>query len=123
MSLIVSEVYDALIEAGTSEEKAKAAAGAIPLAERLATKEDLAELKASVKEDLDALKASVKEDLDALKASFDERFGKIDERFGKIDERFARIDERFARIERDLGLLKFGYGPAILALLVKIAFF
>ncbi len=109
MSLIVSEVYDALIEAGTSEEKAKAAAGAIPLAERLATKEDLAELKASVKEDLDALKASVKEDLDALKASF--------------DERFARIDERFARIERDLGLLKFGYGPAILALLVKIAFF
>ena len=91
MSLIVSEVYDALIEAGTSEEKAKAAAGAIPLAERLATKEDL-----------DALKASVKEDLDALKASF---------------------DERFARIERDLGLLKFGYGPAILALLVKIAFF
>ena len=98
MSLIVSEVYDALIEAGTSEEKAKAAAGAIPLAERLATKEDLAELKASVKEDLDALKAS-------------------------FDERFARIDERFARIERDLGLLKFGYGPAILALLVKIAFF
>ena len=27
MSLIVAEVYDALIEAGTSEEKAKAAAG------------------------------------------------------------------------------------------------
>ncbi len=94
MSLIVSEVYDALIEAGTSEEKAKAAAGAIPLAERLVTKEDL----------------------DELKASFDERFGKIDERLGKIDERFGKI-------ERDLGLLKFGYGPAILALLVKIAFF
>ena len=112
MSLIVSEVYDALIEAGTSEEKAKAAAGAIPLAERLVTKEDL-----------DELKASFKEGLDELKASFDERFGKIDERFAKIDERFAKIDERFARIERDLGLLKFGYGPAILALLVKIAFF
>ena len=106
MSLIVSEVYDALIEAGTSEEKAKAAAGAIPsLAERLVTKEDLAELK-----------ASFKEDLAELKASFDERFGKIDEHFGKIDEHFAKI-------ERDLGLLKFGYGPAILALLVKIAFF
>ena len=87
MSLIVAEVYDALIEAGTSEEKAKAAAGAIPLAERLATKEDL----------------------DRLKAGF--------------DERFAKIDERFTKIERDLGLLKFGYGPAILALLVKIAFF
>ena len=68
MSLIVSEVYDALIEAGTSEEKAKAAAGAIPLAERLATKEDLDGLKALFKEDLDGLKALFKEDLDGLKA-------------------------------------------------------
>ena len=91
MSLIVSEVYDALIEAGTSEEKAKAAAGAIPLAERLATKEDLDELKAATKADLDELKAG--------------------------------FNERFEKIERDLALLKFGYGPVILALLIKIAFF
>ena len=98
MSLIVAEVYDALIEAGTSEEKAKAAAGAIPLAERLATKEDLDELKAATKEDLDALKA----------------------RFNELE---ARFNERFAKIERDLALLKFGYGPVVLALLVKIAFF
>ena len=133
MSLIVSEVYDALIEAGTSEEKAKAAAGAIPLAERLVTKEDLDELKASFKEGLDELKASFDERFGKIDERFgkiderfgkiDEHFGKIDERFGKIDERFAKIDERFAKIERDLGLLKFGYGPAILALLVKIAFF
>ena len=87
MSLIVSEVYDALIEAGASEEKAKAAAGAIPLAERLTTKEDLAELKAQFNE---------------LKVQF---------------------NERFAKVERDLALLKFGYGPVVLALLVKIAFF
>ena len=80
MSLIVSEVYDALIEAGASEEKAKAAAGAIPLAERLATKEDL-------------------------------------------DEQIARLSERLDKIERDLALLKFGYGPIILALLLKIALF
>ena len=98
MSLIVAEVYDALIEAGTSEEKAKAAAGAIPLAERLATKEDLDELKAATKEDSDALKA----------------------RFNELE---ARFNERFAKLERDLALLKFGYGPVVLALLVKIAFF
>ncbi len=91
MSLIVAKVYDALIEAGTSEEKAKAAAGAIPLAERLATKEDLDEFKAATKEDLDELKAS--------------------------------FNECFTKIERDLALVKFGYGLAILALLVKIAFF
>lgn len=91
MSLIVAEIYDALIEAGTSDEKAKAAAGAIPLAERLATKEDLDELKAATKKDLDALEANV--------------------------------NERFAKIERDMALVKFIYGPVVLALLVKIAFF
>ena len=46
MSIIVSEVHDALIEAGASE--AKAAAAAIPVGEHLATKEDIAELKAEV---------------------------------------------------------------------------
>ncbi len=112
MSLIVSEVYDALIEAGASEEKAKAAAGAIPLAERLATKEDLAELKAAIDADLTELKAAI-----------DERFTKVDERFTKIDERFIGIDGRFVKIERDLAVLKFGYGPIIVGLLIKIAFF
>ena len=46
MSIIDSEVYDALIEAGASE--AKAAAAAIPVGEHLATKEDIAELKAEI---------------------------------------------------------------------------
>lgn len=80
MSLLVSEVYEALIEAGTSQEKAKAAASAIPVAKDLAAKEDLRELR---------------------------------------DELIGRI----GRIERDMALLKFAYGPAILALLIKIAFF
>ena len=79
MSLMVAEVYEALIEAGTSEQKAKAA-GAIPVAGEIATKEDLRELR---------------------------------------DE----LGERIGRLERDLAVLKFGYGPVILALLVKIAFF
>ena len=48
MSIIVSEVYDALIEAGASETKAKAAAAAIPVAEHPAAKEDIAALKAEI---------------------------------------------------------------------------
>ena len=48
MSVIVSEVYDALIEAGASQEKAKAAAGAIPVGQQLATKQDIANLKAEI---------------------------------------------------------------------------
>ena len=40
--IMVSEVYDALIEADASPEKARAAAEAIPAPEQLATKQDLA---------------------------------------------------------------------------------
>ena len=54
VSVIVSEVYDALLEAGASEEKAKAAAGAIPVGEQLATKADLAP-----KQDIADLKAEI----------------------------------------------------------------
>ena len=67
MGLIVSEVYDALIEAGASPETAKAAAGAVPPAENMATTEDLARLEANMatKEDLARLEArmATKEDL------------------------------------------------------------
>ena len=95
MSLMVAEVYEALIEPGTSEQKAKAAAGAIPIAGELATKEDLRELR------------------DELRDELGERIGKLEREMG----------ERFGKLERDLAVLKFAYGPVILALLVKIAFF
>ena len=91
MSLMVAEVYEALIEAGTSEQKAKAAAGAIPIAGELATKEDLRELR-----------------------------DELGERIGKVER---EMGERFGKLERDMAVLKFAYGPVILALLVKIAFF
>ena len=88
---MVAEVYEALIEAGTSEQKAKAAAGAIPVSGELATKEDLRELR--------------------------------DELGERIDQVECGLGERIGRLERGMAVLKFGYGPAILALLVKIAFF
>lgn len=59
MSLIVSEVYDALVAAGAPEEKARAAAGAIPMVETLATRQDLAELRAELKDDINVLKRDV----------------------------------------------------------------
>ena len=41
-----------------------------------------------------------------------------------LDELEASFNEHFAKIERDLALLKFGYGPSSsCALLIKIAFF
>ena len=48
MSIMVTEIYDALIEAGASEQKARAAAQSVPFAEQLATKQDIAELRAEM---------------------------------------------------------------------------
>jgi len=59
MGIMVSEVYEALIDAGASEAKAKAAAEAIPVSEQLATKQDLAEVKASLEVSIAGIEAKV----------------------------------------------------------------
>ena len=66
-------LYDALREAGASEETARAGAVDIPVAQNLATKEDL---------------------LQAI-----------------------------APLDRAMAVLKYGYGPIIIGLLVKLVFF
>ena len=48
MGFMASEVYDALIEAGASEAKARAAAEVIPISHELATKADIPEIKVFV---------------------------------------------------------------------------
>ena len=50
MSIFVVEVYEALIAAGAPEEKAKAAAAAIPVVGSLATKDDIGNVKAELAE-------------------------------------------------------------------------
>lgn len=59
MSVIVSEVYDALISAGAPEAQARAAAAAIPIQDNLATKQDLAELKGELKAETAVLKFAI----------------------------------------------------------------
>ena len=105
MSLIVSEIYDALIEAGTSKDKAKAAAAAVPSVERLATKEDIARLEGATREDIVKLERATREDIAKLERS--------------TKEDIAKLDKRVAV----LSLAVFSLQPAILALLVKLVFF
>ena len=103
--MIVSEIYDALVAAGAPEEKARAAAAAIPVVENLATKDDIAALRqelaalklddiAGIKQDVAALKLANKDDIEALR--------------------------------HDVAVLKlavFSFAPAVLALLGKLVFF
>ena len=70
MSIMVTEVYEALVSAGAPEDKAKAAAGAIPIARDLATKQDLADLRTELKQDIAGVKqeiSDVKSDLKIMK--------------------------------------------------------
>lgn len=94
MSLIVSEVYDALIEAGATKEKARAAAEVIPHFELLATKDDIARLEHATKADIARLEHATKEDI-------------------------ARLDKKVAVLNLAVLVL----GPAIVALLTKLVFF
>ncbi len=52
MSMMIAEIYEALVEAGTSEEKAKAAAGVVPVIDSLARKTDMQELCSELKTDM-----------------------------------------------------------------------
>ena len=62
MSVIVSEVYDALISAGAPENQARAAAAAIPIQDNLATKQDILKLReeiATIKAEVAVLKFAI----------------------------------------------------------------
>lgn len=62
MSVIVSEVYDALLSAGAPEAQARAAAAAIPIQDNLATKHDILKLReetAAIKAEFAILKFAI----------------------------------------------------------------
>ena len=147
MSLIVAEVYEALIEAGASKEKAKAAAGAIPLVERLATREvvaslekematkadiansekatkdDIAGLAKATKEDIAGLEKATKEDIAGLAKATKEDIAGLAK---ATKEDFVRLDKVVARMDKKLAVLNLAvlsFIPAALTLLVKLVFF
>lgn len=123
MGLIVSEVYDALIEAGASPDRAKAAASAVPTAESMATQEDIARLESKLAR-LEANMAT-KDDL----ARLESRLAKVETTMATKGD-LARLEmttrENFSRIDKQIAVLRFAvfsFGPTILALLVKLTFF
>ena len=67
MSMMIAEIYEALVEAGTSEEKAKAAAGVVPVIDSMATKTDMQELRSVLKADLLEHRSEMQAELKVLK--------------------------------------------------------
>ena len=119
MSIMVAEVYRALVEAGAPETSARAAATAIPVAGDMVVKEDLWALK----EELLTRIAQVEHGLGERIAQQGERITQVEHGLGeRIEQQGLETGRRIGRLERDLAVLKFAYGPIIIALLLKIAF-
>jgi chromosome segregation ATPase len=80
MSTMLVEVYDALKEAGASEEKARAAATSLA----------------------DPRWHEVDQRFDEI----DQRFQRVDQRFDEVDRRFRHVEQRLDRVEGRLGLVE-----------------
>ena len=74
MSAINKEVYDAFISAGVADEQATAAARTIPSSAELATRGDIAELRAEFKSEISELRADTRSDLKDLELRMTVRF-------------------------------------------------
>ena len=70
MSIMVTEIYRALVDAGASEEKARAAAEAIPDMSDLANKNDIADLRSEFKREIVELRSELKQGIADLRSEF-----------------------------------------------------
>jgi hypothetical protein len=68
MTAINKELYDALLEAGASEQKASTAAATIKLAEDMATRADITLAKADLQADITLVKADLQAEIGALRS-------------------------------------------------------
>ena len=94
MGIMVSEVYEALIDAGASEAKAKAAAEAIPVSEQLTTKTDLAGVKA----DLAEAKAELKAEIGEVKAELKAEIGEVRTQIAALEAKVWRAGVAIAAL-------------------------
>ena len=98
MSTMITEVYEAFKAANVDDDKAIAAATAIPAKANLATTEDLLKLGNRLDRRMDSLESSIKEEMLKLETRLDKRIDSLETRLDK------RIDE--VRLDLQTGLLK-----------------
>ncbi|MGH8580117.1 MAG: hypothetical protein ACREVK_08360, partial [Gammaproteobacteria bacterium] len=121
MTTMIREIYEALKEAGASEEKATAAASVL-LGEflhrgntgDLATQDDLRELGSGLHE----LESGVRE----LETSLREEIGGVREEIGGVRGEVQNLDKRLAVVERELEIIRWivgGVGFGVLLLVIR----
>ena len=99
-----------LEDAGMDSKQAEVVVAAISRSDaELATKSDLKAELAAVRADIEKLGISTKADLAAVKA--------------ELKQDIADLKGEMAGLKADLKIIKYFFGPAIILLLLKIAFF
>ncbi|MGH8656062.1 MAG: hypothetical protein ACREYE_29515 [Gammaproteobacteria bacterium] len=128
MTTMIREIYEALKEAGASEEKATAAASVL-LAESLhrgntgdlAKKSDLRELGSGLHElesSVREIEASVREEIGGVR----EEIGGVRGEIGGVRGEVQNLDKRLAVVERELEIIRWivgGVGFGILLLVIR----
>ena len=120
MSIMIAEVYKALVEAGAPEDSARAAASSIPVAKDLASKQDVAEVRheiAEVRHEIATLRAELQQEIAALRAELKQDIATLR---AELQQEIAALR---AELKSDLKIIKFVYGPAVLLMLAKLVFF
>ncbi len=135
MTTMIREIYEALKEAGASEEKATAAASVL-LAEflhrgntgDLAKKSDLRELGSGLHElesSVREIEASVREEIEGVREEIGavrEEIGAVRGEIGTVRGEVQNLDKRLAVVERELELIRWivgGVGFGILLLVIR----
>ena len=86
------EIARELQQAGISENSAYEMAEVINGRSGLATKEDLAELKAEVKENIHNVEKNLEGQIHAVREEIIKLEGKLDNRIGKLDNRMGKLE-------------------------------
>ena len=114
MTTMISELYEALINAGATEEKAREAAVALS-AENLNSKDNVAKVKAELADDI----AGLDEKLSGKIAALDEKLsGKITELDQRLSGKIAELDKKMAVMQWMMGATLTG----VAAIIVKLFF-
>src|SRR2546428_4679396 len=100
--MLIEELYDALIEAGASEAKAKAAVRAIADYEKRfgGIERELASLRSEFRTELTEFRSDVETKFLELRSDMERKFlefrSDMDKQFAGVDRQFAGVDKQFA---------------------------
>ena len=104
--MLIEELYDALIEAGASEAKAKAAARAIADYEKRfgGIERELASLRSEFRTELTEFRSEVGRNFAEVNRQFTEFRSDMERKFlefrSDMDKQFAGVDKQFAGVDR-----------------------